>query len=390
MTSIVRTVARKELMDAVRDRRSIGSLLLTSLFGPIMMSLMLRHQAAVIASVDHLVVPVVGAERAPALVSWLRRQPGVTIAPAIADPDSAVQDGRAEAIVVVDDRFGTDFASSEPAIVRVLADSSRATSEAAGVRVTSLLTHFSNAVAASRLIVRGVSPVVAGPLDVVRRDVATSGERGAVLLNVVLVFLSMAVLTAGMQIATDSTAGERERGSLEALLLNPVSRWQLVIGKWLAALAWATVGLALTMVLSGVALSRVPLELLGIRLRLDASTAWLMAAAMWPLAILAPAIQVYLSCFARSFKEAQSYSVFLILPVASLGLLSALAHVTTQRWMSVVPLLAQYTLGSQVLAGRVPSVSALAFAALEAIAIASLVLMLAARLFQGERMLARG
>jgi sodium transport system permease protein len=114
-----------------------------------------------------------------------------------------------------------------------------------------------------------------------------------------------------------------------------------------------------------------------------------MAAAIWPLAIVAPAIQVYLGCFARSFKEAQGYAVFLLVPVASLGVVSALGQTSTQGWMSAVPILAQYTLGAEVLAGRVPPPLTFAFATLNALAVASIFVVLATRHFNGERMLSR-
>lgn len=383
------TILRKEVVDALRDRRSMASLLLTALFGPIMMFLLVRHQASDATSADHLVVPVLGAERAPAFVGWLARQDGVTLAPALTDPDGAVQDGRADAVLVIDQGLATDIAASTPARVRILSDSARARSAAAGARLTSLLASFSGTVAASRLIVRGISPRGVEPLDVVHRDVSTSGERGALLLNVALIFLSVAVLGAGMQIATDSTAGERERGSLEALLLNPVARWHVVAGKWLAAVIWASGCFIITLLLIGVILARLPLAVLGIRLHLDSPTAWAMAAAMGPLVILAPAIQIYVASFAKSFKEAQSYSVFLVLPMASIGLVSALTHTTTRAWMAAVPLLAQYVLGSQVLAGRLPGPWILAGAAVEAGAVATVFLVLTTRLFSGDRMISR-
>ncbi len=117
-----------------------------------------------------------------------------------------------------------------------------------------------------------------------------------------------ASFVAEYQISTDSTAGERERGSLEPLLVNPVPRFELVAGKWLAAVVSAFIGMTATVVILFVVLMRLPLEDLGFRFRFGMPDALLLFAAALPMALIAPALhQMYLSSFAKSFKEAQSY-----------------------------------------------------------------------------------
>ena len=64
---------------------------------------------------------------------------------------------------------------------------------------------------------------------------SSAQQRAAMVFNMIPMFLVLSAFVAGMQVATDSTAGERERGSLEPLLVNPIPRWELVAGKWLAA-----------------------------------------------------------------------------------------------------------------------------------------------------------
>lgn len=381
------TVACKELVEAARDRRTIATMLLSSLFGPLMVAMMLRHQAAIRTSADHIVLPVVGAKHAPMLVDWLAQQRGVEVAADIADADAAVRSGRAEVALLIDDGFDTATAQSRPAKLRLLSDDTRPASSACADRVAKLLSAYGSTVATLRLVVRGVSPEIASPLDLKRQNIATSDERSATALNVVLLFLSLAVLMAGMHIATDATAGERERGSLEPLLLNPVARWQLIAGKWLAAVVWANGGLAVTLIAIAAILSRLPLDIIDIRLHLRAATGLLLFAAMAPLAILAPAIQTYLGCFAKSFKEAQSYSVMLIVPVAGLGVASLVARVATGEWIQSVPILAQYAIASQVLAGQVPSAVMFIIAGVEGMLVAGVFLSLAARLLASERMI---
>lgn len=380
-------VACKELVEATRDRRTIATMLLTSLFGPLMVAMMLRHEATIRTSADHVVLPVVGGNHAPMLVDWLTHQRGVEVVGDIVDPEAAVRSGRVEVALLIDDDFDASMAQSRPAKLRLLSDDTRPASSASAGRVARLLSGYGSTVATLRLVVRGISPEIASPLDVKQQNIATSEERSATALNVVLLFLSLAVLTAGMHIATDATAGERERGSLESLLLNPVARWQMIAGKWLAAVVWASAGLVFALIAIAAILSRLPLDLLDIRLHLDATTGLLLLAAMAPLAILAPAIQTYLGCFAKSFKEAQSYSVVLILPVTGLGVASIVAHVATGTWMQAVPILAQYTIGSRVLEGRVPWAITFITAGAEGMLVAGVFLALAARLLGSERMI---
>jgi sodium transport system permease protein len=223
--------------------------------------------------------------------------------------------------------------------------------------------------------------------DVEDVDVADSQQRAATLLNVVLVFLALAVVTAGMQIATDSTAGERERASLEPLLLNPVPRWQLVGGKWLAACVSAFAGLLATLFVIAFVLARLPLEDLGIRFHLGEVKILLLIVTMAPLALLLPAVQAYLSCFARSFKEAQSYTVFLVLPVGVIGVLSSFFPLHSRPWVHAIPVLAQYSMAADILGGRVPPAISLLAAGLEALALAVLFVWLAARLFSTEKII---
>lgn len=383
----VMVVARKELTDGFRDRRSIYTILFSALFGPLLIAFMYSQFATQKKAAEEIRLPVVGGGFAPLLVNWLGQQSGVEIAPGPPDPETAVRNGKAEVVLVIKKDFAADFSESRPAPVQVFSDSTRQSAAPKVRRLTLLLSRFNAETGGLRLIVRGVSPQVASPLKVEDVDVANSQQRAAMLLNVILMFLTMAVLTAGMQIATDSTAGERERGSLEPLLLNPVPRWQLIGGKWLAAAVAAFVGMVATLVITALMMSRLPLEELGVRFHFGTATMLLLIVAMAPLVLMAPAVQVYLSCFAKSFKEAQSYSAILVAGVVIPGVVSTLYPLSNQPWMQAIPVLAQYSFGADILGGKVPSSLALIVAAIEAVLVAGVFLWLAARLFCSEKVI---
>jgi sodium transport system permease protein len=380
-------VARKELTDGFRDRRAIYTMLFTALFGPLLIAFMFKQLAGQKKAAEEIQVPVVGRELAPVLVNWLGQQSGVEIVEGPSDPDAAVRDRKADVVLVIKKDFAKNFGESKPAVVQVFSDSTRTSAEPKARRLTSLLSRFSAEIGSLRLIVRGVSPQVVSPLKVEEVDVANAQQRAATILNVILMFLAMAVLTGGMQIATDSTAGERERGSLEPLLLNPVPRWQLVGGKWLAAAVGAFLGMIATLAITSFVLSKLSLEELGVRFHLDAPKIALLIAAMAPLALIAPAIQIYLSCFAKSFKEAQSYVVILVVAVTVPGVVSTFYPMNNRPWMQAIPVLAQYSLGTDILAGKLPSPLGMTVGAIEGAVLAGVFLWLAARLFSTEKII---
>jgi sodium transport system permease protein len=142
-----------------------------------------------------------------------------------------------------------------------------------------------------------------------------------------------------------------------------------------------------SLVLMHTILGRLPLEQVGLRLRLGTPEILLLIAAMAPLCLLAPAIQTYFSCSAKSFKEAQSYSVFFVLPIVFLGMVSMFYPVTGQPWLVAVPFLSQYSLAAGVLAGRAVSGLALITAGVMAAALATLFLWLAGRRFSTEKII---
>ena len=77
---------------------------------------------------------------------------------------------------------------------------------------------------------------------------AAAAKGGApLLLSMMSVFALVSAFTGGMYLALDATAGERERGSLVPLLLNPIPSLHLIAGKWIAVAVFAVAGLALTL-----------------------------------------------------------------------------------------------------------------------------------------------
>jgi sodium transport system permease protein len=378
-------VMRKELRDAFRDRRAIYSVLIGSLFGPLLVGAMFNAIADRQRELEEVTVPVIGMGHAPALVDWLRQQSGVTVVAGPADPEAAVRDRSEDVVVIIPEDYATKFRASRPVELQVVSDGSRTASRPKVLRVRALLQRYSGEVAALRLIGRGVSPAVVTPLQLQDREVSSSQQRAATILNFIPLFIVLAAFTGGMAIATDSTAGERERGSLEPLLVNPAPRAAIAGGKWLAAALSAALSVGITTTLCLLLLRAIPLQDLGIRFRMDPSQVWWLLAAALPLCLLATAIQTYLSTFARSFKEAQTYMGYLIMVPVLPGVLSSMYPITSQPWMYPVPILGQHLLAGDILGGKTPSPLMFLLAALSAIATALLLVRLTTRILCKEQ-----
>ena len=201
---------------------------------------------------------------------------------------------------------------------------------------------------------RGVSPAVATPVHVQEVEVSTTQQRAARLLAVIPLMILLAAFTGAMQIATDATAGERERGSLEALLINPVPRSALAVGKTLAAALTAMIAVAVTAGICAALLRFIPLQEMGMRFRFGMPHFAGMMAAVLPLCLVTSALQSCVASLARSFKEAQSYMGILILAPMLVGVLGTIYPIDNQPWMYGVPMLGQYVLLTNVLGGRAP------------------------------------
>ena len=380
-------VVRKELIDAIRDRRAIYSILFGALIGPILIGFMLNRIADQQRSAQEIRVPVVGREYAPVLVNWLEQQSGVETVPGPANAETAVRDRALDFVLVIPKEFPEKFRQSRPAPVQVVSDSSRQSVRGKVQRLRNLLSRYSAETGGLRLVARGVSPAIASAVNIEDIEVSSAQQRAAQVFNVIPMFLIISAFAAGMQIATDSTAGERERGSLEPLLVNPIPRLELVTGKWIAAVASAAAGITLSLVITSAVLLSVRLEDLGFRFNLTLYDALLLLAATLPAALLAPSIQMYLASFAKSFKEAQSYiGVLMLLPTIP-GVVAGFYPLGNRPWMAPIPILGQFSLSTDILSGKPPSLVMLSLAAISAVAVGFFFISLTTRLFSKEKII---
>jgi sodium transport system permease protein len=380
-------VARKEIVDGIRDRRSLATLVFSALLSPLLLGAVLTSTAGSARGAEELTLPVVGAEHAPAFVQWLGQQTGVKVVPGPADPEQAVLDRDEDVVLIIENDFMARMGRAQTAEVKLVSESTRERARPKIARVRALVGGYAGQLASLRLIARGVAPGIASPIQIEDVEVSSSQARLATLLSILPLLLVIAGLVGGMQIAIDSTAGERERGSLEPLLLNPVPRWVLAAGKWLAASALGCASVVFSMVITVNVLRRIPWHDLGIRFRVTDGELFSLLLLIVPLTLFLAAMVLFASTFARSFKEAQGYLGMLMLLPMLPGMLATIYPLSRRPWLAPVPVLGQYALASDVLSGQPPGVWLFLVAGVSALACALLLVWLTARAMSRERII---
>ncbi len=346
-------VFRKELVDALRDRRTLLMVLLSSVaIGPLVLVLISTLVSGLEKRAEQREVLMVGIEHAPTLLNYLQRQT-YTVRAAPTDYERQLQDSKlAEPVLVVGADFEAELRRGVAPLVEVVSSSTNPRAQAGSGRVFRLLQGFSQEQASLRLALRGVAPAALTAIEVEERDLADPAARAAQLATLVPFFVLMAVLYGALNASLDTTAGERERGSLEPLLMNPASRVALVAGKWAAV---STVGLLIA-VLS--CLSFLPGQWLLRSEMLSAMFRFGVREALWFIVLLAPlagalaGLLMAIAIRCKSFKEAQANATLLVLAVSLLPLLTVVNQEGEAPWHLWVPALAQITLMGRVLKGE--------------------------------------
>jgi sodium transport system permease protein len=328
----------------------------------------------------------VGESHAPALVRRLIED-RIVMRPAPADLEGDVRAGRLDVGLVIPADYPTRYEAGRTSTVRVVSDPTRSASRDAARRLRETIARYAWQVSTVRMIAQGVNPEVGSPIRVEDVDVSTQRARAAVALSVLPVFLLVSTFAMGMSVAIDATAGERERRSLEPLLLTGASPAAIGAGTWAATAVLNVAGLLLTLACACGILVRLPLEDLGVRLdSLGTLAAGVMIAGI-PLALLAAALQVAAATHARSFKEGQTYlSILLFVPMIA-GMLLAFSRTPSAPWHLVVPVVAQHHVIAAVLRGETPGSLAIALPAAVAIAMTALLLRRIAALLSSDRIL---
>ena len=382
-------IFQKEMLDNMRDYRSWVTGLFWALFGPLLLGGMIMLLGNTIREnvEEALVLPVAGAENAPSLIAFLEQQ-DVIIQPAPADPEAAVIAGDINVALIIPEEYGDDFSAGETASVKLVFDSTRQSAMADINRAQNLLESYSNYIGLLRLSLRGVSPEVIRVVQVEEVDTATPQSQALIFLSMLPYFIIFAIFNGASPVIIDATAGERERGSLEPLLINPLPRGWVAIGKMISAMPFAVFNLIITLAGFAAVFRFLPMEeLLGVQIGFDLGALTAVFLVCLPIVLLACAIQTLIASFAKTTKEAGTYLPFIGLIPSLPGLALAFLPVKPDLWTMLIPTFGQQILINQFMRAEPISGMNVLVSAVLTILLSVVITFIAVKLYEGERII---
>jgi sodium transport system permease protein len=378
----------KELRESLRDRRTLlNALLIGPFLGPALFVLLTKlavgrqqEQAE-----KPLPVVVIGAQYAPNMVSALK-QLGLEVEPAVADPAGAVRARRIDLALRIPAAFAGQWRSGESVEIELFYDSSRQDAAQQAQRLRAMLQTYIQQTAGLRLLARGLPTTLLRPIGIAERDQATPQARGALLFAMLPYFLIMTAFMGGMFLAIDSTAGERERQSLEPLLITPISRSELLLGKLAAVACFGFASVLLSVAGFTVAAYVLAHGSMQLPVTLSSDFALRLLPLMLPLVLLVAILQMLVTSFAKTFREAQTWLGLLQLaPIIPLMIVTVL-QVPAELWMFAVPLLGQEMAATELLRGEPIGWLASALCVVSTLLLASLLFVVTRKIFESERL----
>ena len=395
MTSKTLAVYRKEIIDALRDGRSVFAIFIFPfILYPAMMGFMswIQSRNAEDAKALSLRIGIVGDAQIPGLADSLRAVPGVLAVPLAAAPDRLDQAG-VDAAIVIPPGVAERVARGDSAKVELLYKEADNRSSQAADRLEPVLDQVRRSLTVAWARSLGANAERPPTFTVEKHDISSKSEMGrffaALLIPYLLVFL---VAAGSMHMAVDSTTGEKERSTLETILATAASRSELVLGKTMAVLTASLtgaftgiLGLWITFNLVAPMFPGAGRQSLQFAIGPDKAV-WLLLT-MIPVAILISATLVAIGCFARGMREGQAYASYFYFVTIFLGL-GSFGQQTPPPSRFFIPVLNTALLQREILTDTVSSMHA-AMAIGTTCVLAVLMLVIAVRLFSNEAVLFR-
>ena len=361
--NVLFAIVRKELKDALRDRRTLMTALFSSLLGaPLILLVFSTVLSQVESQEDKRIVLAVGMQHAPQLENFILRQ-GYQIKPAPIDYEAKSRSKEIDQpVLIIPDDFEEKITHGDKVSLEVAYDTSNRNAEF-GVRpLRRLLDAYVQEMMVMNLTMRGISTELLQLVDIKERYLQKAEERKTSVTEMLPMMVLMAIVVGGMYAAIDTTAGERERGSLEPLMMNPVNGWQLAVGKWSAV---ALVSMGVVVLTIG---SFFPSQWLIKNDTLRAEFQFGIKDAIWFLIVLLPlaasvaAMQIAVALDCKSYKEAQVRNQIVSMFIPFVSLIPIMFPGRDPSWFQWIPVLAQNQMMNQVLKGEALNTVAVAIA----------------------------
>lgn len=358
-------VYKKELTEALRDRRTVISTVLVPLLLFPVLSVGFGSLAVALVGKAKEEVPKVmllGGEDSPAIVEGLTKLNTIQIVPTASNWKDEIVNKEIRAAVEIPPGFQGDVAGQKSDTVTILNYQGELKSEFATDKIETHMKEYRDKVVRDRLAAKNLPETVLKPFEVKRENVAPQEKvSGAAFGGIIGYMVILLCMTGAMYPAMDLTAGEKERGTMETILSSPISRMHLVLGKFFLILTAALGTAALSVLSMGVSFSvlghytgktaggRAEASEFLLKLGPKAvSSVFLMAL---PIAVLFSATLMTIALFAKTYKEAQSYLTPMTFVVIIPAVAAMLPGVELNSKLALVPILGTSLLCKELVAG---------------------------------------
>lgn len=394
-------VYRKELTEALRDRRTlISSFLVPLLVFPLLTVGVIALSVSLVnkAEEETAKVMLIGGEDSPHVVEALHRISKVDFVPATPDWKDKISNKEARAGVEIPAGFEAALARKEPVTLHIYKYENELKSEITAKNLEKQLREYSDRLVEQRVEANNLPASILKPFEIKQNNVAPPEKVGGAAFGGLIGYMVILLcLTGCMYPAMDLTAGEKERGTMETILSSPISRVDLVLGKFFLVLTASLATAALSVISMGVSFwavqyfrlvdpSKPGASDMQMQIKLQSVlSVFLMAL---PLAVLFSAALITISLFAKSYKEAQSYVSPLMFIVIIPAVAAMLPGVELNSKLALVPILNVSLLCKELVTGTYHwNYMALIF--LSTCVYAAVALFLAVKMFQREDVLFR-
>lgn len=393
------TIFKKELIDTLRDRRTIiAMIIIPLLIFPVLIGVTSKIQKSVTKKAEEktLRIAIISNDSATEhLIEIITKMDDFKLIENIPEDSvrSFIQNDSLDGAFVFSKTFDRRVASLRAGRVKFYFKSTEGDNIEKD-RMKDLVDEFEESLLSVRFERLDLDEAVGTAVNLVEVDITTKKERigkaiGAFLPYIFVIFCFIGSLYP----AIDLAAGEKERGTIETLLTAPVSRFVILLGKF-GVVVLAGVGSALISIIGlyfGISqVGEIPPEIVEVILGiLEVKSIFLLFSLLLPLTMFFAGIMLSLSMFAKTFKEAQSIltplNFLVILPVA-IGLIPG---ITLDLKTALIPILNVSLATKEIVAGTIDFGLLIEVYASLAV-LAGLSLFLASRIFLRETVIFRG
>lgn len=384
-------VAAKEIKDNLRDKRAF---FFAIVYGPVIMPLLivgpmlLGAKTGIINFEETTNIHVVGVEYAPNLIAHLKSKNLIAVATP-QDYKSKIREGDLDAVLKIPKNYGEKIRGGKPSPLYLYVNYSNKKSEKAARHIRSIINAYSGHLGYWRMQTRGFDYQITQALQVVEQDLSSEGFSGMIFGFLTYFIIVFTMMTGGFYLAVDITAGERERNSMEPLLTLPISRFRIVVGKYIAILAFVTLSGFLSTLSLFAIFEFVPFDELSVVLNLSGMTLTHAFILALPCAVLVTSLLMATAAFTKSAKEAQTYiSLLYLLPMIPM-FVGQFANLKTSFLNMLIPFFSQYTLIDKTVKNETIAAQYVLASAVGTLLLALVLFGVAVKLYQREKILAQ-